>query len=101
MRGRTWITRAGRCLFAVAGGLVIAALPACSGTLGDPYGTGPDGKLPGEEEVTTGEVASRLRFPRLSHAQWERTIADLFQLDGPTGLSASFTPDPLGGKAFD
>jgi hypothetical protein len=101
MRGRSWITRAGRCLFAVAGGLLIAAVPACSGTLGDPYGTGPDGKLPGEEDETLGEVASRLRFPRLSHAQWERTIVDLFRLDAPTGLSVSFTPDPLGGKAFD
>lgn len=89
------------CLLPLAGGLLIAAVPACSGTLGDPYGTGPDGKTPGEEEPTADQVAARLRFPRLSHAQWERTVVDLFELDAPTGLSASFTPDPLGGKAFD
>lgn len=87
-------------MFAAAGGLLIAAVPACSGTLGDPYGTGTEGKPPGEEEPTN-EVAAHLRFPRLSHAQWERTIVDLFHLDAPTGLSSSFTPDPLGGKAFD
>lgn len=41
------------------------------------------------------------QFPRLSHAEWELTVVDLLHLDAPTGLSASFTPDPLGGKAFD
>lgn len=100
MRGRTWITRARGCLFAAAGGLLIAAVPACSGTLGDPYGTGDGGSGTGVEDPAN-EVAARLRFPRLSHAQWERTVADLFLLDAETGLSASFTPDPLGGKAFD
>jgi hypothetical protein len=102
MRGRSWFTRARTCLLTIAGGLLVAAVPACSGTLGDPYGTGPDGKTPGEEEVPGPDaVAAHLRFPRLSHAQWERTIVDLFRLDTPTGLSSSFTPDPLGGKAFD
>lgn len=34
------------------------------------------------------------RFPRLSHAQWENTVVDLFHLDGPTGLANAFAPDP-------
>jgi hypothetical protein len=42
-----------------------------------------------------------LRFPRLSHAQWEQTVADLFQLDAPLRLAASFSHDPDGGKPFD
>jgi Protein of unknown function (DUF1592)/Protein of unknown function (DUF1588)/Protein of unknown function (DUF1595)/Protein of unknown function (DUF1587)/Protein of unknown function (DUF1585) len=102
MRGLTWITKARGCLFVVASGWLLGAVPACSGTLGDPYGTGEDGKTPGgEEENPDGKIASHLRFPRLSHSQWERTVIDLFRLDSPTGLSASFSPDPLGGKAFD
>jgi hypothetical protein len=41
------------------------------------------------------------RFPRLSHAQWELTVVDLLHLNAPTDLSASFAPDPLGGRVFD
>ncbi len=66
---------------------------ACVGNLGDPP---PDS---GPIAVPTQVVAAR--FPRLSHAQWEQTVVDLFHLDAPTRLSAAFTPDPLGGKAFD
>ena len=40
------------------------------------------------------------RFPRLTHAQWEATVQDLFQLTEPAGLSAGFTPDPQLGR-FD
>lgn len=89
-------------VLAAALGLAVLSGAACSGTLGDPYGTetgdggGGTGTEPGAQAI-----APRSQFPRLSHVQWERTIADLFYLDGPTGLSASFTPDPLGGKAFD
>lgn len=107
MRARLWQ----RCLFAAIGSVALIAAAGCSGTLGDPYGTdsednggpggpggsgGPDGVDPDKLQV-----ADRSRFPRLSHSQWERTIVDLFHLDAQTGLSASFTPDPLGGKAFD
>jgi hypothetical protein len=42
-----------------------------------------------------------VRFPRLSHLQWEQTVVDLFHLDAPTGLSGAFSPDPDGGKPFD
>ena len=37
---------------------------------------------------------------RLSNAQWENTVQDLFRLPAPLGLSASFVADPLIG-AFD
>ncbi len=40
------------------------------------------------------------RFPRLSHAQWEATVQDLFKLPQPPGLSSDFTPDPPLGR-FD
>lgn len=40
------------------------------------------------------------RFPRLTHAQWESTVQDLFHLPEPSGLSATFTPDPQLGR-FD
>jgi len=77
----------------------LTAVPACSGTLGDPYDQ--SGSTDPNKDPQGLEDAPRLRFPRLSHAQWESTVQDLFHLDAPTGLSSSFTPDPLGGKAFD
>ncbi|MEJ7598206.1 MAG: DUF1592 domain-containing protein [Kofleriaceae bacterium] len=40
------------------------------------------------------------RFPRLSHAQWESTVQDLFALPEPSGLASTFTPDPQLGR-FD
>src|SRR5688572_20481650 len=40
------------------------------------------------------------RFPRLTHAQWEATVKDLFRLPADSGLSATFTPDPQLGR-FD
>jgi hypothetical protein len=40
------------------------------------------------------------RFPRLTHAQWEATVQDLFQMSALPGLSSSFTPDPQLGR-FD
>jgi hypothetical protein len=40
------------------------------------------------------------RFARLTHAQWENTIQDLFGLPAPSGLSDQFQPDPPLGR-FD
>src|SRR5690242_5255894 len=62
------------------------SLFACVGSIGGPL---PDAK---KSEPSVQVVA--LRFPRLSHLQWEQTVVDLFRLDAPLGLSASFTPDP-------
>lgn len=91
---------------------------ACTGSLGDPAGessgagfvagvgpgsgagggTGSGGNGTGELPI---ETAPRLAFPRLSHAQWENTVVDLFALDAPTGLSSSFYPDPSAASTFD
>jgi hypothetical protein len=79
-------------------------LGACVGSIG---GGGGDGS---EEEggddcvgcTDSGvQIVETSQLPRLGHVQWENTIVDLFGLPAATGLSASFTPDPLGGKAFD
>src|SRR5690242_16568943 len=40
------------------------------------------------------------RFPRLTHAQWEATVQDLFHLPESPGLAATFQPDPQLGR-FD
>lgn len=44
--------------------------------------------------------APQTRLARLTHAQWERTVQDLFELDAPPGLSSSFRPDSLRGDAI-
>jgi hypothetical protein len=68
------------------------ATPACTGILGDPDGTG--------QALPSVDASERSQFPRLTHAQWENTVKDLLRLDALTGISASFTGDPLGG-VFD
>jgi hypothetical protein len=69
-----------------------ALLTACVGVVGDPSA--------GPPNASPLQVVA-VRFPRLSHAQWEQTVVDLFHLDAPTGLSASFSPDPDGNRPFD
>jgi hypothetical protein len=61
----------------------------------------PDPANPNSESniVDPNGTASTTRFPRLSHAQWESTIQDLFHLDAPSGLTTAFAPDP--GSRFD
>lgn len=48
----------------------------------------------------TGRPSEADRFPRLTHAQWEATVADLFGWTTPVGLAVGFTPDPQLGR-FD
>lgn len=82
-------------------GCAITAAVACTGEIGGPAdGADGDDGCPGcaPSGIT---VAASTQFPRISHRQWENTIADLFELDAPTGLSSTFAPDPLAGKAFD
>lgn len=72
---------------ALAGTLALAgSLPACIGSIGGPAG-----------DDATNTIAQRSRYPRLTHEQWENTVQDLLQLDEPTGLTASFSGDPLSG----
>jgi hypothetical protein len=55
-------------------------------------GLGPADELP----------AATTRFFRLTHAQWESTVQDLFGLQEPTGLADDFRADPyVGGFVFD
>src|SRR5690606_1803070 len=67
----------------------------------DDDGGGDDGGA--SDELGPGDS----RFPRLSHAQWENTVRDLFRLSEVTGLSAQFVDDPTAsgfdnkGSAFD
>lgn len=72
----------------------------CQGSIGDPPGGDGDSTCVGCTPSGV-QIADSTRFPRLSHAQWENTVVDLFQLGTPTGLSGSFAPDQLGGKFFD
>jgi len=71
----------------------------CEGVVGDtPIRPGEGDDLP--EGVVL--PAPHTRASRLTHAQWERTVQDLFGLDGPTGLSGSFRTDSLpGSSTFD
>lgn len=57
----------------------------------------------GDYDPDEGQVgqAAEADVARLSHSEWDQTVADLFGLDGSVGLSSSLVSDPLGGKAFD
>ncbi len=92
-RSITAILSVGLSIAALSGAVVSST--ACTGTIGGSDGstTGPNGP--------SATIADHSRFPRLSHKQWENTVQDLLRLDAPTGLSQSFYPDALGGKAFD
>jgi hypothetical protein len=54
----------------------------------------------GSDARNEGRPSAADRFPRLTHAQWEATVKDLFRLPAETGLSSTFTPDPQLGR-FD
>ncbi|EYF05117.1 DUF1592 domain-containing protein [Chondromyces apiculatus] len=77
--------------------LLALATPGCFLGSGDPSEEGGNGTKTEEGE---NALAERSRFPRLSHLQWENTTRDLLHLDARSGLSESFTRDPLGGM-FD
>ena len=70
------------------------SVAACFGRIGDSHDPPPKGP----EAIPS---VTHSRFARLSHRQWENTVADLLHLAHPTGLSSAFYPDPLGGKTFD
>jgi hypothetical protein len=87
-----------------------AASTACTGTIAapgtdaagpthgnTPNGGGSTGETPTPERTTPDGVGWATRFPKLSNEQWENTVSDLFYLQRPTGLSASFLPEPADG----
>jgi len=77
-----------------------AATVVGTGTVGPTDGTETVAETDsGETEGTTGEDQAELpvpspRFYRLTHAQWEHTVRDLFRLEQETGLSEQFRSDP-------
>src|SRR5262245_8440074 len=89
-------------------GLVAAlalVLAGCEGLIADPGGSAsgriPPGGCEGEACRNVAEVPPpSSRFPRLTHAQWEQTVTDLFRWGAPLGLSADLDADPSIG-AFD
>ncbi len=96
-------------------GLLVAAalLVGCTGNIvGDGSSSGPAGPLgpsganrdrssdpnhAAEGTTTPDGVGWASRFPKLSNAQWEASVQDLFYLDAPPRKSASFTPEPADG----
>jgi hypothetical protein len=59
------------------------------------------GNITGGDELPDGFVPpDGPRFARLTHAQWENTVQDLFELAAPPGLAGDFPPDPPLGR-FD
>jgi hypothetical protein len=86
MRRPTWTLLSAGCLLLAS---------SCTGLIGG----GEDGSCPNCPTDPAAELDTT-RYPRLSHAQWENTVRDLFYLDDVSGESASFTGDPPGGM-FD
>jgi hypothetical protein len=64
-------------------------------------GSGPGGPLPGNGAA--GELpAPSTRAARLTHAQWENSVRDLFRLDGDASFASLLRSDPVqSGFAFD
>ncbi|MEO5728070.1 MAG: DUF1592 domain-containing protein [Byssovorax sp.] len=95
----------GSTLSLLASGLLAAGVAfggGCVGSLGDaPPGDSGEYCTTCEptdpNNPTTPQALETSRFPRLSHLQWENTVQDLLYLTQPSGLSGSFTGDPLGG----
>jgi hypothetical protein len=79
---------------------------SASATEADASGDGTIGESADEsgESGESGDVPVLLRetsrYPRLSHAQWENTIQDLFELPETHRLSSLFIGDPISG-GFD
>ena len=79
-------------------------LAGCMGVIGDPGPTAdgdgdgagprdpiPEGGCEGSACLALEESPPpTLRYPRLTHTQWELTVQALLRLDAPTGLSADF-----------
>jgi hypothetical protein len=78
----------------------VLLLAACQGAITEP---GEDhGGSGGTTGTTSNGIAPGPRAVRLTHAQWENTVRDLFELSAPTGLSSTFPSDAVvGGFIFD
>jgi len=84
----------------------VLGLAACQGVITEPGGGGADGSggsgAAGGASTTKNALLSSPRVTRLSHEQWENSVADLIGYDQPSGKSASFPKDPqTAGFLFD
>jgi hypothetical protein len=79
--------------------IVLAALGlSCTGFVDE----GPAGPRNGPGSAALEGAAPMTRVPRLTHAQWENTVRDLFHLDGPPPGRAQLREDARrGGFLFD
>jgi hypothetical protein len=77
---------------ALCAALALPLAGACTGSISGP-GSDDD---PGIDDPA-GDAP---RFARLTHDQWENTVADLFGMSEPPGLAGQFQPDPPIGR-FD
>ena len=93
----------------------LTALAGCTGNIDGPGAAsgGSSGLTPGATSGSAGTssnpgvveqgntspdgVGWATRFPKLSNAQWEASVTDLFYFAQPTGLSQMFTPEPADG----
>lgn len=72
--------------------------PQRPGAITQPAGRATDGGVSPTgvgDPTTPNGVGWSTRFPKLSNAQWENSVRTLLVLDAPTGLSDSFTQEPL------
>jgi Protein of unknown function (DUF1592)/Protein of unknown function (DUF1588)/Protein of unknown function (DUF1595)/Protein of unknown function (DUF1587)/Protein of unknown function (DUF1585) len=92
------------CPACVNGGPDAATAPGGSPGGAGPGGVGGPGETPpGGEDAPAGigdpntpdGVGYSTRFPKLSNAQWERSVTDLLRLDQPLDLSQEFTQEAL------
>lgn len=91
-------------------GSLIVGLSACQGFISEPgqepggggSGSGASGGSGAGSSTTKDALVPLPRVARLTHAQWENTVADLLYLSAPTGKSSGFPADPsTGGYLFD
>jgi hypothetical protein len=88
-----------------AGGSSGSATGGSGATVGKGGGTGKGGGASGGSSGTTGDpipggVAEVTRVARLTHAQYQNTVNDLFGIDDDDS-AAAFAPDALNGFTFD
>jgi len=87
---------------------LVVGLAACQGVITEPGGGAGTGGATsgvggaGAVDTTKDALVPSPRLVRLSHEQWENSVADLFGYAEPTGKSESFPADPqTSGFLFD
>lgn len=79
---------------AIVIGSLAFAVAGCDAVLGSTVPGGPGSSQEGVRGGSAEQPSTSTRFRRLTHSQWEKTIADLFFLDEETELTTEFRSDP-------